>query len=259
MTLALAACGDAGGFPDAPLPDSPIPGGTMSLRWMLTDADGQPLTCDRIGAQTVTLVLRNREVAGGSTEVFTCSSGEGTTPLVPPGTYDVAFELQHGTFGLIGQAPTQQGVVVESNQNTQLAPITFAVDATGAIELKVATNKPGGNCAPTGQMGAGITGMSITLTRSPGDVCEPVTFTISGTPSRMYTVNCANPTVTPCIAEDQSLTVMDVPSGGYQIHVRGKINGVDCYTNDDAFTVPPAGNTLRRTLNLGYRMGTPGC
>lgn len=251
--LALVACGDGGGFPDAPLPDSPLPGGTLSLQWSLTDANGAAITCERVGAQVVTLVLRNRDVSGASTEVFVCNSMAGTTPKVPPGTYDVAFQLQHGTYGLIGQATTQLGVVVESNQNTPLEPVVFAVDATGGLDLKLTANKPGGNCGPAPN-GAGITGTSITLTRGPNDTCEPVTFTISGNPATMYTVNCANPTVVGCIESNQSITVMGVPTNTYRIHVRGKVNGVDCYTNDDPLMVPPAGNTLTRTLNLA-----PGC
>lgn len=253
VALALAACGDGGGFPDAPLPDSPVPGGTLSLQWSLTDTNGAAITCERLGAQVVTLVLRNRDVSGASTEVFVCSSMAGTTPKVAPGTYDVAFELQHGTFGLIAQASTQLGVVVESNQNTPLMPVTFVVDATGGLDLKIDANKPGGNCgAPPN--GAGITGTSITLTRAPNQTCQPVTFTISGNPATMYTVNCANPTVVGCIENDQAITVMGVPTNTYQIHVRGKVAGVDCYINDDVLRVPPAGNTLTSTLMLA-----PGC
>ena len=51
---------------------------------------------------------------------------------------------------------------------------------------------------------------------------------------------------------------MGVPTGKYQLHVRGKIGAAECYFNDDALTVPPAGNTLMATMNLGYRTGA-GC
>lgn len=260
--LAASACGDGGGFPDARLPDSPVPGGTMSLRWNLTDPQGQAITCNQIAAQTVTLILRNRDVQGANTEVFVCASGEGTTPLVAPGTYDVQYELASGAAGLIAQATTQMGVVVESGQNTELMPVTFVVDPTGGLDLRLQALKPGAtitsNCAPTAQMGAGIQTMTITLTQGTTTTCEPVTFMLSNPPAT-YTVNCGSPQSIACIEKDRALTVMGVASGGYQIHIRGKIGAADCYTNDDSLQVPPAGKVLERTLNLGYQMGTPGC
>jgi len=50
-----------------------------------------------------------------------------------------------------------------------------------------------------------------------------------------------------------------VPSGGYQLHVRGQVAGAECWTNDDALAVPPLGRDLTRTLNLGFQAATPGC
>jgi hypothetical protein len=117
----------------------------------------------------------------------------------------------------------------------------------------------GGNCAPTTMMGAGIDATTITLEHTSG-TCEPVTFTItagatSGRPAGTYTVNCTTPVDGPCIETDQKLLVPSIPSGNYQIHIRGKRAGVECYTNDDAMTVPPLGTTLTRTLNLGLATG----
>lgn len=257
LTAVLTACGSGGGFPDAPPPDSPVIGGTVSLQWSLTDTAGQPITCEQIAGQTVTLVLHNKSEAGATTEVFTCDSMAGTTPKVSPGVYDIRFELS-GNVGLLAEVPAQD-ITVLSNQNATLQPITFVVEATGALDLKIDAAKSGGNCAGVAQNGAGITAMSITLTHSGDGACEPVTFNIASTPPRTYTVNCATPVETGCIDAAVSLTTSSVPSGRYQVHVRGKVGAAECYFNDDALTVPPLGRTLVRTLNLAYRTGTPGC
>ncbi len=255
----VAACGGGGGFPaDAPI-EGPPPGGNIALTWSLTDTNGQPIECGQVGGQVVTLVLRNRNVLGASTEVFTCSSLGGTTPLVAPGIYDIDFELR-GTVGLLTMGGQQQGVIVTSSQTTELAPVTFAVDATGGLDLDLTTGKPGGNCKPTSEMGAGITSTTITLVHTGGG-CEPVTFDISAgasDPAGAYVVNCTSPAVAPCIETDQKLTVATMPSGTYEIHVRGQIAGVDCYANDDGLTVPPLAKVLRQTLGLAQQT-TPGC
>lgn len=257
--LLATSCGSGGGFPDAPPPDVAIPGGTVSLEWALTDLQGRPITCDEIGAQTVTLIVHNVEASGASPEVFSCNSMSGTTPKLEPGRYEVDFEL-NGTSGLIAQAPKQMNVMIASNENTPLMPIAFAVQAAGNLDVKISA--VGGNCKAVGMGGAGITGMSITLTHDDNDVCEPITFDISGMPARTYTVNCQTPTVVPCIDETKSLTAMNVPSDGYHVHIRGhknNDNAVVCFTNDDAITVPPLGKTLMRTFNLLYLSQTPGC
>ena len=266
LTVAVAGCGSGGGFPDAPPIDSPPPLGTFSLAWSVTDTTGTGITCDQIGAQTVTALVRNRGVQGGSTEVFTCGTLMGTSQGVVAGTYDIGFELTgmggDPATGLIATAQKQQGIVVKPGENTPLAPLTFAVDAKGGLKLNLSTNKPGGNCGATAAMGAGITGVSITLLHTGPGTCEPVTFAIAAGASRpagSYTVNCAMPTLAPCIDADQQLSVTGVPSGAYQIHVRGKVGAADCWTNDDALPVPPLGRDLTRTLNLGFGAATPGC
>src|SRR5512139_2054698 len=91
--MSMMGCGGGGGFPDAPPGPDAFVGGTLSLDWSLVKmADGSPVSCDQVGGVTVTLLLRNRAVQGGFTEVFSCGSKTGTTPLVPIGTYDVNFE-----------------------------------------------------------------------------------------------------------------------------------------------------------------------
>lgn len=266
-TVLVAACGDGGGFPDAPPIDMPKPGGTFDLAWTLKDTSGNAITCDQIGAQAVTVYTHNRAVQGGSTEVFTCGTFKGTSQDLIPGTYDMDFELGGiggavGT-GIIATSPKQMGIVIKSGENVTLSPLAFAVDATGGIKLNITANKPGGNCGSVGNNGAGITGMTLTLEHMVGGACEPVVFTIAPNatlPGGSYTVNCTAPTVAPCIEADQQLSATGVKSDSYQLHVRGKIATADCWRNDDSMPVPPLGRDVIRTLNLGAApSGTPGC
>lgn len=266
-TVLLASCGGGGGFPDAPPIDSPAPKGTFDLAWTLKDTGGNAITCDQIGAQTVTVLTRNRAVQGGSTEVFTCGTFMGVSQGLTAGTYDMDFELDGlggavGT-GLIATSPKQMGVIIQSGENVTLTPLAFAVDATGGIKLNITANQTGGNCGAVASNGAGITGMTIFLQHTTTGTCEPVRFTIAPNatlPGGSYTVNCAAPTVAPCIEADQQLSVTGVPSGGYQLHLRGRKGTADCWTNDDTLPVPPLGRDLVRSLNLAAApSGTPGC
>lgn len=254
--VALCACGDGGGFPDAAGPDSPPATGTFSLTWTVTDQGGGPVTCDQIGAQTVTAVMRNPAVQGGSTEVFSCNTGGGTSPPVAPGNYQIDFELNGSS--LLDTAP-RQDIEIKSNENTPLAPLTFAVDATGGVALTLAAlGVTAGNCETTGNMGAGIDQFTITLEKTSDLTCAAVTFDISagatGTAST-YTVNCGTPATIGCLHADQVLSVSSMVSGGYRIHVRGRSGG-DCYVNNDTLAVPALGMTLTRTLNLAKTTGT---
>jgi hypothetical protein len=258
--FALVACGSGGGFPDAKIDGPPLPGGSFSIAWSLEDMAAAPLTCGEVGGITVTLLLRNLEVMGGTTEVLSCNTGMGKTGPVVPGTYDVGFELS-GAAGLIATAPLQQGLEVVSEQDTPLTPIKFRIDPTGALELFFTANTMMGNCVPTGMMGAGITNTTITIDRM--GTCQPVRFdiaagTMSGAPASQYMVSCGTPTLGPCIETDQKVTVMGLRSGDHVIHIKGKRGGNDCYLNDDTLPVPAANLKLVRTLNLAPQM-TPGC
>jgi len=251
----LAACGSGGGFPDAKPIDTPPPTATFTLAWTVNDANSQPVACDKIGAGAVTVLAHNRAFDGGTTEVFTCATGMGESQALPPGTYDFDFQLT-SVGGTLATAPAQHGVELAAGQNTALMPLTFSVDATGGLTLTLATNRAGGNCGtPPG--GGGITSTTITLEHAGDLSCEPVTFTISS--GGTYTVDCANPVQGPCIEQTDMLTATSVPSDGYLIHIKGNIGATACWTNNDSFQVPAAGQALTRTLNLAYAMGTPGC
>ncbi|HEY4238659.1 MAG TPA: hypothetical protein VGM88_02545 [Kofleriaceae bacterium] len=263
-TLLLAACSDSAGFPDATPIDAPPPDGTVSLNWTVTDTSGAAITCDRVNGQTVTLEIHNEDASGGFTEVFSCDSDMGTTPAeLPPGTYDITIFLKAPGNLVLAQTAPVQGIVVKPAMNTALPDQVFAVDATGAVALHLTANQSGGNCAPTASMGAGISGMTLTLVQSSDGTCAPELLMVAAgatTSAFTYQIDCTTPPVAPCIETDQAITVASMSSGAYQIHVRGR--GTDgtteCWQNDDSLVVPAAANTLTATLNLGAT-GNSGC
>lgn len=251
-----AGCGGGGGFPDAAAEPDATPQGTFSLDWSLVKmSDGTAVDCDQVGAVTVTTLLRNRAVQGGFTEVFSCGTGSGTTPLIPIGTYDIGFELT-GVTGVIATAPEQMGIVIQQNTNTPLTPVTFTVNAIGGLDLRLDALKQGGNCETVANGGAGITQMTITLEHVSGGACEPATLMIGNTP---YTINCTTPMTTACIEKTTPVTAAGLPSDNYRIHVRGhQTSAQNCYVNDDSLRVPPNEMSLARTLNLAAS-GAAGC
>jgi len=252
--VSLAACGGGGGFPTDSQPDNmPVIGGRFELAWSITDVAANPIPCAQIGATFVTVTLRNRAVQGASTEVFSCSSGTATSLLTfTPGLYDLSFVLG-GNSVLIGTAPAVQGVEITSGGTVTINPITFAVDATGKFETFLNTGVAGGNCAA----GANVTDFTITLTHS-GAACEPATFAISNGPPSTYTVDCATPALSACIDNNQELSIASLPSGSYRIAVKGKVSGIDCWTNTSTLIIPPNGKTLMQTLGL-TKLTTAGC
>lgn len=249
-----------GGF-DAGVIDTQVVGGTFSLAWTLLDqSTNKPVTCDKLDPNATVFVQASRPGTGGL-ESFACKNMQATSiATLAPDTYSFSYELHVTAAGQtlsIATAPAQNAVVISSGQNVVLSPITFEVDATGKLELMLHAGGTG-NC--TG--GAGITGFAISLEHAggPGDTgCAPVQFALSG--GGTYDAsNCITPAVTPrCIEASEMLTVASLPSGPYQIHVRGKKGAADCWSNDDALRVPPQGKTLSQTLNLAFASQTPGC
>ena len=248
---------NGGGF-DAGVPDSSAVGGTFSLAWTLLDqSTNRPVSCDKLDPNATVFIQASRPGTGGL-ESFACKSMQATSiTRFDPGLYNFSYELHVAASGqtlTIATAPGQNGVTINSAQNVVLSPITFEVDATGRLELMLHTG-PAGNC--TG--GAGITGFAISLEHAggPGDTgCASVVFALSG--GGTYTANdCASPAVTRCINAGETLTVSSLPSGPYQIHIRGKKGTLDCWTNDDSLRVPPQGLTLSRTLNLALSPSCP--
>jgi hypothetical protein len=250
LYLALAACGGGGGFPDGRPADSPGPTGTFSVTWTVSDQNNQPISCDRIAAQTMTVLTHNLAIEGGLTEPFSCSTGMGKSQGLAPGNYEMDFELA-GTFGVVARGAKQAPVRIDANSNVELAPVTFQVEALGGVVLKLSAG--GGNC---GASGAGIDQMSMTLRHNSDGTCEPITFMISD--GTQYTVNCTTPTLRSCIEDTETMTATNIPSDSYTIGIRGLVNGKECWQNMDTIQVPPLNKLLIRTLNLG-KTTTPGC
>jgi hypothetical protein len=259
MLLVCGSCGSGGGFPDAAPPDSPPPPGAFHVTWSVSDTSGNPISCDTIGGFAMTATLVDHAVIGGSTQVFTCSSGGGSSQAVDPGTYDIAFELDGAKGVVLATAPTQKNVVIGPGKTVELTPLAFAVDATGGLALNViAGSGAGGNCAAKASGGAGIT--SFTLTLAQGSTCQPVTFQVSAgaETASTYTVDCANPQVAGCIEQDQTLSVSDVPSGNYTLMATGFVGSTSCWTVDETIEVPAAAMTFTTPLALELT-GTTGC
>ena len=227
----------------------------------MIDQDSQPISCDRIAGQTMTVLAHNKAFEGGSTQIFTCSSGMGTSQQMIAGAYDLDFELA-GTFGFYVAAPSQLNVQIPANSNTALDPLVFKVTATGAIELKLATGKSGGNCGATNAGGAGIDAVTITMNHNSDTTCAPLTLTIgqgATQPGGTYTIDCNTPMTFGCIEADQTITASGIPSDGYTMHVIGKIGTKSCYINNDTIQIPPLDKLLTRTLNLALNTQVSGC
>ena len=255
--IGAASCGSGGGFPiDAG--GSSLPG-TVTLAWSLTDLTGAPITCDQVGANSVAITLQGRTSAGAVVSL-SCAAGHGTSQALSPDTYDVSIEL-HGASLTPVPAAAQKGVVVHGGADTQLAAAVFAVDPQGAIAFSINAPQAATNCGATTDKGAGITATTITLQHDTNGPCAPVTFTHTKgtTPLGSYTVDCSSPIVVNCIERDEALTATGLASGGYTVHVVGKINAAACWRNDDALQVPAQGRTLSGTWNLALQTTVPNC
>ena len=253
--VSCGGCGSGGFPPDAPKPDA-APKGSVTLAWSLIDLSGQPIQCDQVGANTVALQIRNHETLSGVASSFSCTNSPSMQAL-DPGTYDISSEL-HGAGGTLATGADQNTVVVVSGQDTLLTPVTFMVDANGGLMLRLSVPSPLTSICKGPPMGAGVTGMTITLVHTGGG-CAPVTFQRSGGAAMSsYVVNCSSPVIATCIENTETLTVPTMPSGPYTIHIRGKIGAVDCWQNDDSLQVPPQGKSLIETLNLA-KTAASGC
>lgn len=255
--VGIAGC-DGGGFAADASVDAPA-AGTVSLTWSITDLNNVPLVCDQVGATTVFMQLRNRSGGSGTVVSLGCTSGLGTSQTITPGVYDVTFEL-HAGAETIAIAPAQSNINVRPGLDTQLTSVAFKVDSNGRLELSIAAPPGTTNCQPTSAGGAGITTNTITLVHT-GDGCAPVTFTRTrgGTMVGTYTVDCSAPMVTDCIESDELLTVDSMESGPYTILIRGNVNALTCWQNNDSFQVPPLGRTLGGRRNLGFQSAIMGC
>jgi hypothetical protein len=253
----VAGCGDDSGLPDARVFDGTPPGGTLSLSWTLADGDAV-VTCDQVGAATVTLSIVPVDHPFGVTEAFGCTSARGTTGVLPAGRYDVTASLGGG--GAIAEVVRRPGVEVRSNADMALEPIAFDVDATGGLRARVSAFGVVGNCAAA-PGGAGIEGVALRLRTSAG-VCVATSFDIAAgaaRPASTFVDDCASPPPAACIDADQDIVVAGAPSGRYRLAIDGLVGGTACWAASPAVRIPAGGAEVSvGTVNL-LRSSAPAC
>ncbi len=250
LLVAIAACGDDTGPPDARRIDAEPPGGTVSLTWAIEDTAGNPVTCATVGASSVSLTLVPTDQPFGVTDVISCATLEGTSREIAPGRYNVAVSLA----GVAADPVMFPGVVVESGQDTPLGNASFAVVVEGGFEFRIVAGTSGSNCAG----GAGVTTVSIALS-TVDNTCVPVTFDIAagvgGDPAGTYTTDCGSPAAfNACIEADQTISVAPtLPSGTYKMAITAFVGADACWTRNPQFDVPAGGDIeklLPQNLNL---------
>jgi len=135
--LLAAGCGDDSGLPDARVGDGPPQPGTFSLSWTLSDG-GAPVTCEQARAITISVALLPEGAMFGFNDVFTCSTGHGTSANIAPSTYELRFKLVGAGGREVAPGPTVMGVVIRSGEDTKIAPIAFEVDVPPAAPRQTA-------------------------------------------------------------------------------------------------------------------------
>jgi hypothetical protein len=252
LIAVLAACDGGEGTPDARPPDGPLPTGTFSLTWTLTDGtSGAPVTCDDVEASFVR-VTAVPAVGAGIVESFTCANGMGTSRPLQIGTYSLSFTLS-GVGGDIANAPGVNGVVVTANQDTPAGAPDFEVDASGAVSFRLSTSQAT-NCDPIGMMGSGIDAIGLTLTK--GGTCVPVTWMVGAEP---YAAACPTPATRACFENTVDVAATGLGSGRYMLMATGAVMGTDCWTGAREIRVPTGGMSATTTLTLAYDAANPAC
>jgi hypothetical protein len=233
--------------------DAEMATGTVSLTSSMVDLSGSPIGCDRIDPGET--LLRMSSLTGSPiTEALPCAISSVTSSPVSAGVYDVTPELR-SAGSLLAVAADQRGVVVWSGADTPLSPVSFVVDATGDLAISLRAGAASGNCIPLASGGAGITTMTITMTRTVaggGSGCAAITLTRrrGNETIGQYVINCSTPMVAGCIENDEVLTASSMASGAYRIIVAGRILARDCWSGDGMMQVPAGRRTLVTELEL---------
>lgn len=239
VAVGLIACGSNGGPPDARVIDGPPPGGTFSFSWTIHDG-ATALSCGDLGTATVSAAIVADGAGFGVTDVWSCTSGTGTTRALAPGKYNLTVTLI-GAGGPLAPAVSYADVITMSEKDTPLDPIDFAVTAKGGLAFKVAAKNQTANCGT----GAGIDGMLLRV-RDAQNNCEPATFTIGAGASSSgstYTDDCTTAVVGPCIEQDQPITVSGLKSGSTRLVITGQTAGRACWSGTHFLTVPTSNST----------------
>lgn len=230
-----------------------MPGGTVTLSWTVTDTNGpSTITCDQANATTVTITLREEGASSGIPDPFNCSSGMATSSPVPPGNYVIGFELR-GPTGQIATAPGQNGIVINSQQDTDIGAVNFDVNALGAMNLNVVAAGRTTNCGLIVDMGGGIDQMTLELERDL--TCVPFDYTLNAAAD---TTTCP-PTPIACFETTDDIVVPSLGSGRYQLRATGLIAGTECWIGQQEIRVPTDNMSADFQLNMAYQAATPGC
>lgn len=231
--------------------------GSVSIAWTIFDAsNGQPTTCEAVGAASVLLQMTSS--TGSSTLSLPCARNTGTDAIAA-GTYSVVPQLAAADGTVLGTANDQRATVT-AGETTALFPALFSASTSAGFRaFSLSTGATGvTNCQPGG---AGITGIAMSLEHSggAGDTgCAKAVVVRSrgGTSLGIYVAeDCSAPPVTSCIEADEVLTMGGLKPGPYTLHVTGTRGGAQCWKVDDAFLLTP-GRPLVRPVTLAR---TPSC
>jgi hypothetical protein len=248
MMAAMAVapgCGGGSDNPDAGPIDAAVTRGTMSLAWSLTDLDDNPITCEDVGALSISVTVTPPGF-GGVVEPFSCAGGMGTTSDLRATTYNVVV-IPSSVLGALSESILIDSVEVVAGQNVDLGTLVFEIDPVGSFNFKVDTGATAGNCDDEGAGGGALTALEFRLVDDQ-DICVPTTFIIgdtSATPPVTYEADCQGATIG-CFEKDVVFSVLDTRSGPHTLEITGTKNGLDCYARSSIISIP--GNSLGRML-----------
>ncbi len=263
----LAACGGGDAEPDAgpPAPDGPLPAGTFSLTWSITDAAG-PVDCDDVGATQVVLTFFPSNASPGFVESFTCASGMATTALHTAQTYDIDITLKNASGQPLDMLDTRiQDLALVAGTNTPIPAVAFTVSRLGNLSFKLdVPGASGNNCADEASSGANLTGVRVEL-RDAANACVPTAFAVAaGAFDPAQTIAAACPAViSPCIENDQLISATAVTAGSYRLVLTGyeaDSTDVACYDSETLLTLSGGGSeTNLNTVGLPIDADNAAC
>jgi hypothetical protein len=231
-------------------PPPPPPHGAAGLIWSITGADRAFATCTHAGAASISAVLRNRASGDTITASFSCPGLRHKMDGIPVGAYDVALTLLAADGATLATTTSATGAMIVADQTTEVPPMVFAVELKGRLSLSLQVLTAPANCTSPTIGGAGISGVSISIEHAAGG-CAPVMLTRrrGGMTVGTYAVRCDSPSIASCIETDETLSIDDIESGAYLVHVGGRLGPVRCWSGDDVLSAP-AGGALAKTIQL---------
>jgi hypothetical protein len=125
----IGACGDGGGFPDAPEPPPIVDPGTFAIDWSITTPGGQLVTCGEANATTVRVGIVDETSGARASGSFDCLLGGGVSGALLSSTYDLNFFLL-GASGTVATASPQTGVAITAGHTIELAKVAFIVPSS---------------------------------------------------------------------------------------------------------------------------------